>query len=81
MGRCVFGYLGERRVFIYTDIQHRGVKVVRVVSVNLIQFFQRDMRILILTRMGIYYKVVRPYIYMAYSYFRKDKRFHVYQFY
>jgi hypothetical protein len=58
--------LGERRVFLYTYIQHRPVKVIRVVSVNLIQFFQRATRIWILTRMGIYYKDVRPYIYITY---------------
>jgi hypothetical protein len=67
MGRCVFWCLGERRVFIYIYIQHRGVKVVRVVSVNPIQFFQRATRIWILTRMAIYYKGVRPYIYTIYT--------------
>jgi hypothetical protein len=65
-GAC-FGVWGERRVFLYMDIQHRSVKVVRVVSVNLIQFFQRATRIWILTRMAIYYKVVRPYIYTIYT--------------
>jgi hypothetical protein len=64
---AICGCLGERRVFIYMDIQHRLVKVVLVVSVNLIRFFQRATRIWILTRMAIYYKGVRPYIYTIYT--------------
>jgi hypothetical protein len=64
---AICGCLGERRVLLYTYIQHRPVKVVRVVSVNPIRFFQRATRIWILTRMAIYYKGVRPYIYTIYT--------------
>ncbi len=63
---CGLCLVFERRVLLYTYIQHRGVKVVRVVSVNLHSLFQRAPYIWILTRMGIYYKDIRPYIYTIY---------------